>query len=171
MVKVAVVSPQYFDDGPVAPDGEKQAVCVAVSEPFTYMSQYGEKKAIRITWEIADRDPETSKRYRISKRYNVKSDGESVSISDWTQPPPQNVKEHALTVDLRKWGPKLSPGDDLTALVGQGCRLFIEHTPKRNGGHFADVTSVVALRPGTKVLPLVDNHDNRESTTKENLPF
>lgn len=132
-----------------APEGRYSAVGCDVVDLGLVSGQFGEKHCCRIYWQIDAVNPETRKRFVVSKQYNVSLNEKATlrkHLQSWRGRP--FTKEELLDLDLEK-------------LVGAPCELVIEHNIK-DEGVYANVAVVVPLRKGDIPLRLDGSYTRKK---------
>jgi hypothetical protein len=137
-----------------APEGLHQAVCVDVEELGEEDTQWGPKEKGRIVWQIAEVNPETGKRFIVSKKYTI-----SLHEQSW------------LCRDLQNWrGKKYTQADkknfDPEKLLGVNAQLQIIHNVLDDGRIFANVNAIVPPQRGVALL-VVDGYIRKKDRPQD----
>lgn len=126
-----------------APAGTHTAVCVDVVDLGVLEVSFGGKNKmqhkIKLVWQIGE-DMENGKPFMVSKRYTC-------SLHE----------KAALRKDLESWrGRAFTEGElsgfDLESLISVPCMLGVIHAPGKDGGTFANVSSVMKAMKGMVAL-------------------
>jgi hypothetical protein len=115
-----------------APEGLWPAVCCDVFDlGLVNHPVYGMQEKILITWQLAERDPKTNKRYQVSRRFT-----------------PSLGKKSHLRPLLESWrGRKFTAEEekefDIEKLLGANCQVQIIHNIVEEGKTYANVQACV----------------------------
>lgn len=125
-----------------APEGLHQAVCVDVVDLGTQSTPWGEKLQVDLRWQLEDVDPETERRFMVSKRYTLSLNEKAT------------LRQHLEAWRGRKFTPQELQGFDLEVLLGVNCQVQVVHVLTEKGNLFANVQAIVPLGKGmTKIRP------------------
>ena len=138
-----VIAREGGNSTPPVEEGTWTAVCVGVVDLGTQSENYEgdlkEARKVLIFWDIPDQRMNykgEDKPRRISARYTV-SLGEKA-----------NLRRVLEAWRGRKFTREELDGFDLNAVIGAPCMLCVMHKPKKSGGVFSSVQSVMALPKG-----------------------
>jgi hypothetical protein len=127
------------------PEGVINAVLVDVVDLGDVVTTWGTKRQVRLHWEVDAQDSQGDT-ITVASKYNLSLAGE---------PKPSNLRR-----DLKAWrGRDLTPeelrGFDLESMLGQACRLYIQHSePNAEGKVFANFTKITPpLKGSTPMQP------------------
>lgn len=157
-------SPPKFTQGPPAPEGPQQAVCVDVVDLGLIEQTWGEetkhRHMIRIVWHSAEVDEKSGKPYAISKRYTLSLD-----------------EKANLRKDLEAWRGRAFTEEELAGFDVEsviGANAFLSITQKVSKAiTYANVTSIMKLPKGMTSLGLTPGYvrlHERERTAAEPEP-
>jgi len=121
-----------------APEGTHRGVCVQVVDLGTQDTNFGDKRQIRLAFEIDER-MEDERPFLIGKTYTL------------------SLNEKAnLRRDLESWrGTKLHEGEafDLSTIAGKPCMVSVVHSQSAaNGKTYANIASVLKMPKGMEPL-------------------
>lgn len=124
-----------------APPGLHQAVCVDVVDLGMQETQFGEKRQLKIVWQLKTRN-EKGERFQIRGTYT------------------QSLNEKArLRHDLESWRGRPFTKDELRAfdvekLIGANCQIQVAHRVSAKGRTYANAQAIVPLAKGmAKIEP------------------
>jgi hypothetical protein len=155
-----------------APEGLWPAVCCDVYDLGLVDTQFGKQEKIEITWQLAEKDTKTQRRYQVSQRYT-----------------PSLHEKSKLRPLLESWrGRKFTKEEekefDIEKLLGANCQLQIVHNIKDEGRTYANVQACVpypkkeprmAVEEYTRRIDrekrYEDNPDGNEGEGIEYVPF
>jgi hypothetical protein len=104
--------------------------------------EYGAKPMVDIVWQVEEVDPETGRRFELSRRFN-NSLNEKAALAP--------VVEALLGRSIEP-AERRPLGYDLEKLLGMSCQLEVIHQPGKKGGVFARVKKCMRLAKGMKPL-------------------
>jgi hypothetical protein len=142
-----------------APAGLHQAVCcdvvdiglVEVQTPQGAKMQH----KVSVVWQIGEVDPETNKRFIVSRRYTA-------SINE----------KASLHKDLVAWRGKAFTADELKAfdlekLIGANCQLQVVHQEVAGKGTYANVNGILPLGKGMEKMTVADGYIRKKDRPVE----
>lgn len=120
----------------IAPEGLWVAVCCDVYDLGLVDTPWGKQVKIEITWQLEERDPDTDKRFTVSRRFT----------------PTLGQKSHLRPL-LESWrGRKFTKEEekefDIEKLLGANCQVQIVHNVT-DGGTYANVQACVPYPKNT----------------------
>jgi hypothetical protein len=121
--------------------------------------EYGAKPMVDIVWQLEDVDPETGRRFELSRRFN-NSLNEKAALA----PVVEALLGRAIEPAERQ-----HEGYDLERLLGMSCQLEVIHQPGKKGGMFARVEKAMRLAKGQAPLGPDGHYQRREADA--DLPF
>jgi hypothetical protein len=128
---MAIYARKKEGDYSTAPEGLWPAVCCDVFDLGLVDTQFGKQEKIEITWQLAEKDSKTQRRYQVSQRYT-----------------PSLHEKSKLRPLLESWrGRKFTKEEekefDIEKLLGANCQLQIVHNIKDEGRTYANVQACV----------------------------
>jgi hypothetical protein len=144
-----------------APAGVHQAVCVDVidlgQQETTWKGQKKMKPMVRLIWQIDETDPETGRRFIVSRRYGA-------YLSD----------KASLRKDLQSWrGKPFTPeelkGFDLDTVLGVNCQINIIHRAVE-GKTYCNVDGIMPLLRGVPQIKAIDYVRQKDRTPEGDEP-
>ena len=125
----------------MCPEGNHVAVCVGITDMGTHENTFegkktGDKRKIRILWEIAEEQRKDEKPFVLFKTYNLSMNEKST-----------------FRKDLESWrGQKFKPQDlgawEIRRILSVGCMLNVVHKTKEDGKVFDDIAGIARLPKG-----------------------
>lgn len=142
-------SPPKFTQGPPAPEGPQQAVCVDIVDLGLIEQTWGEetkhKHMIRIIWHSSEVDPKSGQPYAISQRYTLSLD------------PKANLRKHLEAWRGRAFTEDELRGFDVESVIGANAFLSITQNISK-GVTYANVTSIMKLPKGMTPMPITPGY-------------
>jgi hypothetical protein len=127
------------EDFTPAPPGLHQAVCVDVVDLGMVEGPFGEKRKLKIIWQLKGRNAK-GERFQVRQSYT------------------QSLHEKArLRHDLETWRGQPFTQDqirmfDAESLLGANCQMQVAHRVNAKGRTYANPTAIVPLVKGTEKL-------------------
>lgn len=119
----------------LAPAGVKQGVCVDVIDLGEVLTEFEGKPRkrhmVKVIWQLASVDPQTGKRYMVSKRYTLSLHEKATLRSDL-----ESWRGRPFTIEEEA-------GFDVEKVKGINALLNIQHVSKATGTY----ANVVAIMP------------------------
>lgn len=126
-----------------APEGVHIGVVVdVIDRGIVQHVEYGAKPMVDIVWQVEEVDPETGRRFELSRRFN-NSLNEKAALA----PVVEALLGRAIEPAERR-----PLGYDLEKLLGMSCQLEVIHQQGKKGGMFARVEQCMRLAKGMKPL-------------------
>lgn len=156
-----IVAPLQTIEYEVAPEGTQAAICYGVVLMGTMKTSFGDKKKIRLIFELhGDQMMKDGRPFSVSQDFTFSSN-EKASLRNFIES--WRGKKYT-TPELKELG-----GLPISKLIGQPALLSISHTPN-DDGVWVNIASIMRLPKGmpepeivnTKVVYNVDNHDEDE---------
>jgi hypothetical protein len=119
-----------------APAGLHNAVCVWVIDLGTQATPFGNKAKVLLGWELVNALQDDGRPFVISRQF-----GATLSKQGALRPLIESWRGRPLTQDE-------AAGFDLKTLVGQPCKVLIQHAETKDGRLFANVSAVIKADPG-----------------------
>ena len=132
-------------DFPACPERMHQAVCVDIVDLGLMDNKFNpdgaKQRKARIVWQVDEDDPETGKRFEVSRMYTVSLNEKASLRRDL-----QGWRGRAFTADELK-------GFDLEKLLGVNGQVNVVHyTKPDNGKVYANVQTIVPLSKGQEKI-------------------
>ena len=127
-----------------APAGLHNAVCTMVVDLGLQPSLYGNKAKVLIGWELVNVLRDDGRPFVISRTF-----GATLSKQGALRPLIETWRGRPLTADE-------AAGFDLKTLVGQPCKVLIQHAETKDGRLFANAQTVIKADPGQPTTAQTD---------------
>lgn len=157
-----IIAPMQSMEYETTPQGPQAAICCGVILYGTVRTNFGDKKKIRLLFELhGDEKMKDGRPFTVSKDFTFSSNEKSSLrqfIEGW------RGKKYT-TPELRELG-----GLPISKLIGQSAIVSITHTPNDDGGVWVNIGTISRLMKGMpepqivneKIIYNVDNHDEVE---------
>jgi hypothetical protein len=156
---MAIYARKKEGDYSTAPEGLWPAVCCDVFDLGLVDTQFGKQEKIEITWQLAEKDPKTQRRYQVAQRYT-----------------PSLHEKSKLRPLLESWrGRKFTKEEEkefnVEKLLGANCQLQIVHNIKDEGRTYANVQACVPYPKKDRRLAVEEytRRIDREKRYEDNL--